>query len=185
MHYLFPTIGEFCSILLEIYCLKPPDLNIMDAITIMDGNGPAAGRVRSGGRLIASYNAPALDWVMALMANIKPEKVELVKQTLQKGLFKKEELSIEGDFYVIRDFKLPPFHILQMYQLSVVQRVLNRPGRRKVVRVNPDLCELCGECAKICPANAIRINGSVKINREICIACLCCHEACPKGAIGL
>lgn len=40
-------------------------------------------------------------------------------------------------------------------------------------------CDKCGECVKICPANAI---SDFKIG-ENCIGCTGCYEVCKKGAI--
>ena len=43
--------GMFARMLLEIYLLRRPDLNIVDAITAMEGNGPGSGDPRHVGLL--------------------------------------------------------------------------------------------------------------------------------------
>ncbi len=50
--------------------------------------------------------------------------------------------------------------------------------------VNPDLCTLCGICARACPADMIREKeGRLKIGRIMCIECGHCVALCPEGAI--
>jgi heterodisulfide reductase subunit A len=47
-----------------------------------------------------------------------------------------------------------------------------------------DLCNGCGECVKICPVNAIRMeNGKAKIDPFQCVGCGACVPVCPVGAI--
>jgi heterodisulfide reductase subunit A len=47
-----------------------------------------------------------------------------------------------------------------------------------------DLCNGCGECVKICPVNAIRMEGGkAKIDPFQCVGCGACVPVCPVGAI--
>ncbi|MDF2676190.1 MAG: 4Fe-4S ferredoxin [Bacillota bacterium] len=43
-----------------------------------------------------------------------------------------------------------------------------------------DVCNQCGECAKICPVEAINMSGNTYlIDYDTCIGCLACVEVCP------
>ncbi len=53
------------------------------------------------------------------------------------------------------------------------------PGKYHV-----DVCNQCGECAKVCPTEAIQLNGSTYlIDKDKCISCMACVEACPSNVM--
>jgi ferredoxin len=47
---------------------------------------------------------------------------------------------------------------------------------------NPELCTLCGTCAKVCPTQVIRVGGEVITEAENCIMCCACVKYCPEKA---
>lgn len=49
--------------------------------------------------------------------------------------------------------------------------------------VEPSGCVACGECALVCPADAIDIGKSAVIRDNLCIGCGHCIAACPEGTI--
>ena len=53
------------------------------------------------------------------------------------------------------------------------------------IRVDPGLCNACKVCQRVCPVDAIVIDGSEtkKISATECLACRECVAVCPKGAI--
>ena len=55
----------------------------------------------------------------------------------------------------------------------------------KMVYVNESLCKGCGSCARICPVQAIKVNGTAHIDLDQCTGCELCVEACPEGAIAV
>ncbi len=52
------------------------------------------------------------------------------------------------------------------------------------MEINKALCDICGTCVAVCPADAIIVSEFfVTINQEICIRCGNCEQACPSRAI--
>jgi pyruvate formate lyase activating enzyme len=60
----------------------------------------------------------------------------------------------------------------------------NPEGRSStpVLMYRANRCAGCGECAAVCPNNAIHLNGSVSTDRMLCTVCGDCVEACYNGA---
>ena len=68
---------------------------------------------------------------------------------------------------------------------------LNVPGnfpykeRRSAGNISPatnELCNLCGDCAPVCPTAAITIDDSLTSDDESCILCCACVKICPEDA---
>lgn len=52
------------------------------------------------------------------------------------------------------------------------------------LRINPEVCQGCGNCQKQCGGNAIFIeNGKARIDRKKCLGCGLCISVCPYGAV--
>jgi ferredoxin len=45
-----------------------------------------------------------------------------------------------------------------------------------------DLCNLCGDCAAVCPTAAIKVDSTVLIDKKRCIQCCACVKNCPVEA---
>jgi len=55
-----------------------------------------------------------------------------------------------------------------------------------VARVNPEDCELCGQCAEICPFGVIKMTDeTVLIDETTCMGCGICVSHCPQNALTL
>ena len=51
-------------------------------------------------------------------------------------------------------------------------------------RIDPDLCVACLACVRVCPADAVAVEGQqVRILDEACTRCGLCLPACPHDAI--
>ena len=57
--------------------------------------------------------------------------------------------------------------------------------RRKLIRIDADLCTGCGSCLKYCPEGALQMVGgrAVLAADEFCDGLGICVRACPQGAI--
>ncbi|MEE8360261.1 MAG: DUF362 domain-containing protein, partial [Candidatus Omnitrophota bacterium] len=111
-HKAAPNINEFSKIIADIFKITRPDLSIMDGVVGMDGDGPAAGRVRKIGYIVASSDAVSLDAVFSEMAGVPYSKNKVLMAVTERGLGKGklEDIEVLGeDLNVSRidDFKLP------------------------------------------------------------------------------
>jgi len=77
---------QFARLLLEIYLLKKPVLNIVDAIVAMEGNGPGSGDPLQVGALIAGVNPVAVDMVAGRLAGIPQELLHVEREARRMGL---------------------------------------------------------------------------------------------------
>lgn len=184
MHYLAQKEEDFSNLLLDIYRIRQPDLTIIDGIIGMEGEGPSSGNLIPISRLYASYSGYALDWIMPITCGIEPLMMGTNRQAKRRGLFSESSLDVEGDFYILKKFKLPISFVRQPQILRLFNRLVYHPFRRKVPKIIRKECTLCGECIKVCPVEAISIiSKRLKIERSLCIYCLACSEACPYRAL--
>lgn len=182
------SLDQFARLMLEIYLLKKPALNIVDAITAMEGNGPGSGDPVAVNRLIAGVNPVAVDLVAARLAGIPPELLHVEREAVRMGLpgSSMEELEISGvtdETFSVRPFRLPEgldvqFGLPRFLKKSLRHYLTARPA------VNKKLCTLCGVCRDACPPGIISIKKSVlAIETGRCIRCWCCRELCPQNAM--
>jgi len=180
----------FARMLLEMYQIRMPDLNIVDAITAMEGDGPSGGDPRQVGLLIAGANAVSVDVVAAEILGIPKKLLYLERVATKLALPGVERSSIDvGGFPLgevrIPDFKLPPLSDVQFG----LPRFLSRHIRHYFTAYpfpHPEKCKLCGICRDACPPGAMEIrNGSLEIDYPRCIRCFCCRELCPEHALGV
>jgi uncharacterized protein (DUF362 family)/NAD-dependent dihydropyrimidine dehydrogenase PreA subunit len=192
LHLQAPSRKIFAKTICDIFETRPPDINIMDATTVIEGNGPChGGNLRQVDRLLAGRDALALDTVMARMMNVDPMTLPLIMEADRRGFGKIDETEIEikGELRPIPDFRMPVTYLARslsngdreeissLYPSKMMDtRVTIRPERKD------DQCILCGECAENCPAEAITLEPDFSISDK-CINCFCCVELCPEGAL--
>jgi len=178
----------FARMLIELYLLVKPKLNIIDGRVGMEGNGPGNGIPKKIGLIAASFNALALDRVLVEVLNLDPEIVPTLKEAKRSDLegWELNKIDIMGypiDSVKTKRFKLPEHMDVQWGLPRPIKRVL-----KDTVTVRPyidlKLCKLCKSCYDICPGNAISIiDDKPIIDYNECIRCFCCQEVCPEGAV--
>ncbi len=190
-HYRYHTHELFANMLVDICEWCKPRLSIGDAVLAMEGNGPSGGSPRFVGALLASFNPHALDLAAAHLMNLGTDDVPTLRAAYRRELVPRDVsgLNLFGELesFVVPDFKLTPTHEVRLWgtQNPVLSKILARFFAGKP-RIDSDGCVACGECAAVCPANAIRIeNRLAKIDERKCIRCFCCQEFCPEGTISI
>jgi NAD-dependent dihydropyrimidine dehydrogenase PreA subunit len=53
-----------------------------------------------------------------------------------------------------------------------------------MIKIDVDLCDLCGTCVGICPADCLELSEQVlSVNQSICTSCGKCVIICPMAAL--
>lgn len=180
----------FAEMLLDVYRLREPDLNIVDAVVAMEGDGPGSGDPRPVGLLLAGANAVAVDVIAAEIAGI-PKKLLYLENAARRlklpGAAREEIVSLGAP---LQEIDLPPLALphLSDVQFGLPGFLKNRLRSQFTSRPEVDAakCELCGVCVRACPPEAIRVEGeSLRFDYQRCIRCFCCRELCPHAALTL
>lgn len=179
------SLAELLSeVLVDIYSFSPPDINIMDAVWAMEGDGPSQGQPRYLGLILLSEDAVALDAVASYLIGFDPMEVHTTRIAHVRGigvgdLGEIEVLGEDIDSYR-KKFK-PPTNLFMknakllswlLYSLSSVKPKFFRK-----------YCNRCGGCLKICSVDAISMNPYPMIDYDRCIECFSCVEICEADAI--
>ncbi len=191
-HKQFSLPSEFSEMLADIYSCRPPDLNIMDGIISMEGEGPSAGNPRKTNVIIASTDGIALDAVASKIIGINPFDVYTTYFADQIGLGvgNLSKIKILGE--KISEVKMDDFKHSAV-AVGLIQRripqILHSYFQNQLTyipEVIPKNCTGCMECVDICPAGAARKDDEKAwIEKNRCIHCMCCHEVCRFNAIKL
>lgn len=181
---------QFARLLLEIYLLKKPALNIVDGILAMEGDGPGSGDPLQFGIMIAGANPVAVDLIAGRLAGIPADLLHIELEALAMGLpgSKIEDIVISGtrmeNLPEVR-FKLPKGLDVQFGLPDFIKKALKKQ-LTSFPAADQKKCKLCGICRDACPPAAIEIKNSVlSVDNARCIRCWCCRELCPYDAMSV
>lgn len=189
-HLDAPAPEEFSEALVDLFEKITPAVTIADAVTAMEGQGPANGRLRDLGLIIASTDTVALDAVCSKIMGFEPLDIPTTRIAHLRGLGEADIGKIEllGEkLPEYRDFEHPAKISAVLNKMPAALRFLLKPiiNRIKVrPRINGKKCVKCLMCVKSCPAKAID-GRSFKISEKKCIMCFCCRELCKYDAVDL
>lgn len=187
-HYMAGVDRDtFASLHLDIYQVIRPALTILDGVWGMEGNGPANGKPRQLNLIAAAMDAVALDVSMCHLLGVPLRLFPLyrVAKSRRMGETDVRKVTFKGEphkAFSVRDFEVPALD-----SLGVLPGMFNWITKRFLVSKpvqDGDSCIECGQCAELCPAEAIQLKtkeATFDYNR--CIRCYCCQEICPEDAI--
>jgi uncharacterized protein (DUF362 family)/NAD-dependent dihydropyrimidine dehydrogenase PreA subunit len=172
----------FARLLIQIHEAIAPAFTLVDGVIALEGQGPGkSGQPRDLGIVVGGDNAHAVDRIICTLLGLNQEDLLTCDLASRMGIFD-GTIHVNGDLHIIDDFVFP-----ELNSLSLGPESLNRFMRKYVIQKpvsDNDLCRLCGECWKICPAQAISHNvRGVLFNYDTCIRCYCCVEVCPYAAV--
>lgn len=189
-HLKAPMPDKFAPVLAHVYSLVKPVLSVMDGIVGMDGEGPAAGRLRDFGIILASGDGVSLDAVFAQLAGLDPRRVLTTHEAHKRGCGIADPNRIEIVGEKLEDVKIAHFKLPKTSILFNLPRPIINAGvaaLKLCPHIQKKQCKRCGLCFKICLKNAIKKidTGEYVVNTKECIRCFCCYEVCPYKAITL
>jgi uncharacterized protein (DUF362 family)/Pyruvate/2-oxoacid:ferredoxin oxidoreductase delta subunit len=191
-HKIGPRKEEMSALLVALFAQVTPQLNIMDGIIGMEGEGPGStGTPIQTGFLLAAANALALDMVQARLMEIPFDQVPILVQAVKAGLGPENWEKIDllgGTLTGIKParFDRPATSYMDRVPAFIVPVLSYLSKRVHITRpvVDEELCTVCQICLKNCPVKTIQLKkGRIRVDYKKCIECFCCLELCPAKAM--
>ena len=181
-HGRFSRRELFAAMLVDLNLAVKPAYAFMDAITGMEGSGPFAGNPRHIGLVLASSNMLAMDIAACNIVGYPPLDIPVIKDALLRKHWLKNINEIEYPGLTPSDVRIGNFVKIPIPKSSSQDN--------SAPQINHTRCIRCSDCLRICPAQAMSLDGKgkesqVEIDYDLCIRCFCCHEICSAKAIDI
>ena len=175
-HAQFPRRASFADMMLDILTIAKPHLVIMDGIMAMQGQGPGSGDPVKMDLVLASTDSVAMDIAVCKILGVESVGIPALKRAKVRGLWPERiDYPIKNPVDVaFKGFRLP----------NTADHLLTGKKTPNKSPVITDKCTACGDCERICPKEAVEVQGQkAEVTYSRCIRCFCCHEVCPEDAI--
>lgn len=188
-HKQHPSVKLFSGVVADVFSLVKPGLFIMDAGLAMEGDGPASGKVRWLGYLLASTDGVAMDSsVMSILhkgrRRVWPTDIASARKLGIADIGLIDRLGPAFERGLISDFKMPSNFYMSLIPTSMVKAL--EPYLWVRPAIDSDTCTMCMVCVRNCPQNVIyESDGRLEFDYDHCIKCMCCHELCPHKSVYL
>ena len=96
-HLRLDQYDKFADCLIDIYMATRPQINIIDGIIGMEGEGPGSGVPKYLGALIGSQNGFAADLAGLSLINVDYRQVPVMKRAEERKLFRADQVVFEGE----------------------------------------------------------------------------------------
>jgi len=180
----------FAQMLVDLYGILRPRLNVVDAIVGMEGDGPSGGEPREIGLIFAGADGIAVDSTICDVIGLPPLDLltNRIGSDLGLGVGRPKDIEIVGaeiDEVKVRGFRFPR-SMEPQWGLPQPLRGLLRNAMTAKPRIRGSICKLCEMCVEGCPSQAMTMEREkVDIDYSTCIRCFCCSEFCPEKAIDI
>lgn len=193
MHALSGHAKRLTEFFVDLYGRRIPDLNIVDGIIAMEGNGPSHGSPRHVGKIIAGDDGIAVDSICARIIGFEnPTNIKTIDLATRKGLAPADlsNVDVDGPLDVVEGFLHPSTY------------AVHRPGEKSsfagsheeyyrlwnelgtvLLDCDEAKCTECGDCVEICPTEAISLEPYPIIDAGKCLSCFCCAEGCQEKSL--
>lgn len=176
-HKILPSPRSFSRFLIKLHEEIKPQLNIIDGIVGLEGEGPgASGHPTHSGLFVAGTSASAVDIIASEIMGFNPREIYTNRYS---GIRRTEIETVGNGREVSLSFKKPlsaNFPYLIYFTEFLPQLRITFDG---------ELCVRCGLCGEKCPAGAIAFHPEPRCDHRRCISCYCCLEVCPHSAVYL
>jgi uncharacterized protein (DUF362 family)/Pyruvate/2-oxoacid:ferredoxin oxidoreductase delta subunit len=179
----------FAKMLVDLYFSREPDLNIVDGIKGVEGNGPGTGGIPVDiGVILIGVNGFLVDYIASKIAGFNPDEIRTIS-IYKKYIIKKSEIEVnlQGEPLknVLKKLKPPASDLKSIIPDFLYDWVKNMATPKPVFI--KEKCIGCLRCVNICPAKALNYKKEKGIicDYKKCIRCYVCHEICPEKAIDI
>lgn len=187
VHIPADTPAKLGQAIVDIYRAAPVHLGLVDGIVALDGGGVEPRTPVPLGLVAAGTDLVALDAVCGALVGFSPDQIPSTRAGGERGIGQAKLHRIE-----LRGLdSLEPIHPLKpsRYDPKLVPAVARATYHLRGTLLHPVLddpagCTECGDCAAICPVDAITLSPKPVISNA-CVHCYACKESCPEGVLKL